>query len=99
MARMIREREISSTELITAHLEQIGQIDPVLNAVADLLEKSALSDAREADKKLARGEACGLLHGVPFSIKDSIDVAGTKCTAGTLGRKNAPAAESDATLV
>lgn len=99
MAKMIREREISSTELIAAHLEQIRRINPALNAVVDLLDDSALRDAREADRKLARGEACGPLHGVPFSVKDSIDIAGTKCTAGTLGRRNAPAAESDATLV
>jgi amidase len=99
MARMIREREISSTELITAHLEQIKRINPVLNAVVDLLDESALRDGIEADRKLARGEACGPLHGVPFSIKDSIDVAGTKCTAGTLGRRNAPVADCDATLV
>ncbi len=99
MAAMIRNREISSVELMAAHLNRIRQINPKINAVVDLLEASASRDAKEADRKLARGEACGALHGVPFSIKDSIDVAGTRCTAGTLGRKNAPAAKRDATLV
>jgi amidase len=104
MARLIRERQISSLELITAHLKQIGNINPSLNAVVELLADSALLDAKAADaqlvnKKSARGEPCGPLHGVPISIKDSIDVRGTRCTAGTLGRKNAAPSGRDATLV
>src|ERR1700761_4183532 len=99
MARMIRERQISSVELITAHLDHIQKINPALNAVFDLLADSALDAARAADAQLARQGPCGPLHGVPISIKDSIDVRGTKCTAGTLGRRNAPPAERDATLV
>jgi len=99
MAKMIRTREISSLELIRAHLDHIRQINPAVNAAVDLLADSALHTAEQADRKLANGESCGPLHGVPFSIKDSVDVAGTRCTAGTLGRKNAPPAERDATLV
>ncbi|HEX3684647.1 MAG TPA: amidase [Bryobacteraceae bacterium] len=104
MARLIRERQISSLELITAHLEHIGKINPRLNAVVDLLAESALRDAQVADaqlveKKSARCQPCGPLHGVPISIKDSIDVRGTRCTAGTLGRKHAAPAGRDATLV
>lgn len=99
MARMIRERQISSVELIMAYLEHIHKINPALHAVVDLLADSALRDAAQADAKLAQGEACGPLHGVPVSIKDSIDVQGTTCTAGTLGRKNAAPAGHDATLV
>ncbi len=99
MARMIGERRFTSVELITAHLERIQQVNPALNAVVELLADSALQQAHAADARLAAGESCGPLHGVPFSIKDSIDVAGTKCTAGTLGRKNAAPAQQDATLV
>jgi amidase len=99
MARLIRERQISSRELVAAHLDHIRNINPALNAVVDLLSDSALSDAQAADEKLARGEPPGPLHGVPISIKDSIDVRGTKCTAGTLGRKHAAPAQRDATLV
>ncbi|HEY7306989.1 MAG TPA: amidase family protein [Bryobacteraceae bacterium] len=96
---MIRSREISSLELVTAHLQQIRRINPAINAVVDLLGDSALRQAEDADEKLAKHEPHGPLHGVPFSVKDSIDVAGTKCTAGTLGRANALAADRDATLV
>ncbi len=99
MANMIRERKISSVELIAAHIERIEQINPAINAVVELLSDSALRDARAADLRLAAGEPCGPLHGVPISIKDSINVHGTKCTAGTLGRKHAAPADRDATLV
>ena len=80
MARLIRTGEISSVELMTAHLEQIQRVNPQINAVTELLSESALKAAQIADKQLANDEPCGPLHGVPVSIKDSIDVAGTKCT-------------------
>lgn len=99
MARMIKAQEISSVELMTAHLQQVQRVNPKLNAVTDLLSESALQLARAADEQLAGGGVCGPLHGVPVSIKDSIDVAGTRTTAGTLGRKNASVADQDATLV
>jgi amidase len=99
MAQMVRAKEISSLELVTAHLRQIERINPLLNAVAALLADSALASARLADARMAAGEPCGPLHGVPISIKDSIDVRGAKSTAGTLGRRHAPPATEDATLV
>lgn len=99
MANMIRRRDICSAELITAHLKQIQEVNPSINAITDLLADSALLQAEAADRMLAAGDACGPLHGVPFSIKDSIDVEGRTTTAGTIGRKNSPPALQDATLV
>lgn len=99
LAKKIRAREISSVEVVSAHLAQIERVNPRINAAVNVLADSALRAARAADAKLAAGEPVGPLHGVPVSIKDSIDVEGTKCTAGTLGRKNASSAERDATLV
>jgi amidase len=99
MARKIRAREISSVELVTAHLRRIEQINPNLNAAVEVLSDSALAEAHAADQQLAAGEPCGPLHGVPISIKDSIDVRGAKTTAGTLGRRNAAIAQRDAALV
>ena len=99
MAKRIREREISSVELVSAHLERIERIQPRLNAVVEVMADEALRAARSADAKLAAGESLGLLHGVPISVKDSINVAGSRCTAGTLGFSHAPPAERDATLV
>ncbi len=99
MAALVRAGDVSSAELVQAHIEQIERVNPLLNAVVDLLAGSALKSAAEADAHLASGAPCGPLHGVPFSVKDSIDVAGTKCTAGTLGRSQAAPATRDATLV
>jgi amidase len=99
MARNIRAGSFSSVELVNAHFEQIHRVNPQLNAVIELLSESALTAARAADHKLASGEAAGALHGVPFSVKDSMNVRGTKCTAGTFGRRNAPPALEDAAVV
>ncbi len=98
-AALVRSRQISAFQLVEAHIEQIERINSGLNAVVELLADAALEAAREADAKIAAGEVCGPLHGVPFSIKDSIDVRGTRCTAGTLGRKGSAPAKQDATLV
>ncbi|HEY1336071.1 MAG TPA: amidase, partial [Bryobacteraceae bacterium] len=81
------------------HLERIRQVNPVINAAVLLLEDEALGAARAADAALARGELAGPLHGVPFTVKDSIELAGTICTAGTVGRRCAAASTCDATLV
>jgi amidase len=99
MARLIRERRISSRELVCAHIERIENINAELNAVVHLMKDAGLREAEERDAALARGEALGPLHGVPFSVKDSIDVRGVRTTAGTLGFRDAPAASRDATLV
>jgi amidase len=94
-ARLIREGAISSVELITAHLARIDEVNPKLNAAVEILRESAICAAREADEK----KLAGLLAGVPFSIKDSIEVAGTVCSAGTLGYRDNPPSTQDATLV
>jgi len=99
MAEMIRSRQISPVELMKAQIAQIQQINPSLNSVVALLDVEAMDQARTAELRIASGLPCGPLHGVPFSIKDSIDIAGLKTTAGTLGRRRATPAEQDATLV
>jgi amidase len=96
---MIRARKVSCRELMDAHLRRISNVNPRLNAAVEVLGETALAEASKADEALARGAGVGPLHGVPFSIKDSIELAGTRCTAGTLGRKNAPRSTEDATLV
>jgi amidase len=98
-ARLIRGRRISSRELISAHLDRIAAIDPLLHATVEVQAERALEAADAADCELAAGALCGPLHGVPFSIKDSIEQAGSRCTAGTWGRRAAPPSTADATLV
>ena len=98
-AGLIRKGEISAAELVGAHLERIAEVNPRINAAVEVLGDRALGEAQEIDRRRAGGEPLGPLAGVPFSVKDSIEVAGTACTAGTLGfRGNAPSTE-DATLV
>ena len=98
-AALIRSRELSSVELIEAHLSHISDVNPAINAVVELLRGRSLDQARAADDALAQGRSSGPLHGVPFSVKDSIEVEGTRCTAGTVGRAAAPLSTADATLV
>ena len=98
-AALIRKREISSTVLIQAHLAQIFSVNPAIRAAIEVFEEKALEEAKRVDEAMARGQAIGPLHGVPFSIKDSIALAGTVSTAGTIGRRNAPPSAEDATLV
>ena len=98
-ARLIRDGEISATELVEAHLRRIEQVNPCLNAVAEVLEETALQSAANVDRERAQGNPLPVLAGVPFSVKDSIEVEGTVCTAGTLGRKSAPPSIQDATVV
>jgi amidase len=98
LARAIRDKEISSEEVVEAHLQRIEEVNPRLNAVVQIMAESAREAARRADVALARGESLGPLHGVPVTIKDNLDVAGVVCTAGTKGRANYVPAE-DATVV
>jgi amidase len=98
-ARLIRTGEVSAVELIEAHLRRIEKVNPCLNAVAEVLEETARQSAARVDQQRAQGHPLPALAGVPFSIKDSIEVQGTVCTAGTLGRKTAAPSIRDATVV
>jgi amidase len=98
LARRIRDRQLSSEEVVQAHIQRIAAINPRLNAVVQLAEAQALEDARAADAALARGQPIGALHGVPFTVKDWIDTAGLPCTGGDLAFRTRVPAE-DATVV
>lgn len=97
-ALAIRERRISSEELVSACIHRIGEVNPKLNAVVQLTAEEALREARRADAALARGETPRLLHGVPFTLKDAIEAKGVISTGGTQGRARFVPSE-DATVV
>jgi amidase len=82
LAAAIRERRISSTEALNAHLAQIARHNPRLNAVVTLDEERARHRAHEADEATARGEVWGPLHGVPMTLKDGHSTAGMRTTSG-----------------
>ncbi len=98
MAEQVRKKKISPVELVDAHLERIAQLNPRLNAFVALDQERARRDARTLEAAAMRGEIRGPLHGVPISIKSSIDTAGLRCEAGTRLRAGNVAAK-DAVLV
>lgn len=99
MTEQIRRGEISAVELVQAHLAQIERLNPRLNAFVQLCAEDALRKAVKADNAVSRNASdLGPLHGVPISIKSSMDVAGMRCEAGTKLREGHVAAE-DAPLV
>ncbi len=98
MARQIRQKKISALELCDAHLSRIERINPILNAFVHVDAEQVRREARNADALVQTGKSLGRLHGVPISIKSSIDVAGVRCEAGTRLRAGNIATE-DAPLV
>ena len=98
LAQMIREKEVSAVEVLDAYLQQIDKYNERINAIATLDSERAKNRAIEADEALARGENWGALHGVPVTIKDTLETAGLLTTAGYPPLKNYIPSE-DATTV
>jgi Asp-tRNA(Asn)/Glu-tRNA(Gln) amidotransferase A subunit family amidase len=82
LAELIRSREVSPVEVVEAHLQRITQINPQLNAIVTLAP-DALDRARVAETPLMSGREVGPLHGVPLTIKDTIDTEGLRTTSGS----------------
>ncbi|TMJ55909.1 MAG: indole acetimide hydrolase [Alphaproteobacteria bacterium] len=82
LAQHIARRELSSAEVVDAHLARIDAINPRLNAVVRVLADEARAAAALADQQLAAGDKVGPLHGVPFTVKENIDMAGLPTTWG-----------------
>ncbi len=83
MARRIRRKELSAREVMAAHLEQIGRVNPKVNAIVTLVAEQALEQARKADEAAARGGRLGPLHGLPVAHKDLVDTLGIRTTYGS----------------
>jgi Asp-tRNA(Asn)/Glu-tRNA(Gln) amidotransferase A subunit family amidase len=98
MAEQIREKKLSPVELLEAHLARIEKLNSKLKAFVQVDAEGARCQARAAEKAVTRGEKLGPLHGVPISIKSSIEVTGMKCEAGSKLREGFVAA-TDAPLV
>src|SRR5262245_24853742 len=80
LARMIRSRQVASTEVIDAHLARTQEVNPMVNAVTVLLADEARAAAATVDQALAAGTSLGPLAGVPFTLKENIDVARSATT-------------------
>lgn len=97
LAARIRRGEVSCREVVRTHLDRIDEVDPVLNAVVARDDGAAMAAAEAADAAQARGADLSPLHGLPFTLKDSIDTAGLTTTAATAGwRDRVP--DRDATV-
>ena len=89
LAKAIREKQVSSREVVQAHLTRIDAVNGKLNAVTVVLQEEALRAAEEADRAMAKGAALGPLHGVPMTVKENIDLAHSPTTQGVVALKDA----------
>ncbi len=98
LCQAIAKGSITAEELMDSSLHKIQSENPRLNAVVCINENSAREKALEADRVRSKNKLWGPLHGIPMTIKDSLDSSGVVTTAGTIGRKNF-IPKSDATVV
>ena len=82
LAELIRTKQLSPVEVVRAHLDRIETVDPKVNALVTVAD-GALAAAKKAEARVMAGEDLGPLHGVPFTVKDSIDTAGVKTQRGS----------------
>jgi Asp-tRNA(Asn)/Glu-tRNA(Gln) amidotransferase A subunit family amidase len=85
LVELIQRREASPVELVQAYLDRIEQINPQLNAIVTLAP-DAIEKAREAEAAVVRGDALGSLHGIPLTVKDTIETKGLRTTSGSAMR-------------
>lgn len=83
LARHIRAKELSATEVMEAHLTQIERVNPQVNAIVTFHPEQALEQARAADEALSHGEDVGPLHGLPVAHKDLTPTKGIRTTFGS----------------
>lgn len=95
LAAAIRQREISSVELVTAAIERRDRLDGDLNAIIWHDDEQTLKEAREADLAVSCGDDLPTFHGVPIPIKELTMVAGQPATFGSAGVSDAPRQHSD----
>ncbi len=89
LAEAIRAKEVSSREVVEAHLARIAAVNPALNAITVTLAESAIAAAEAADRELAAGGQVGPLHGVPVTVKENIDLIGSATTEGIVAMAEA----------
>ena len=93
----MKARQLSST--VASALDRLAKVGTRLHAVSELLTDTALAEARRCDALAGRGTSAGPLHGLPFVVKDIIDVSGVWTGSGSLTRAQHPRSEKDAPVV
>ncbi|MCE2955903.1 MAG: amidase [Bacteroidota bacterium] len=82
LAYLIKQKKITSTALTRIYLDRLKQFGDTLKTVVTITESLALQQAAQADEEIAQGKYRGLLHGIPYGIKDLFAVPGYKTTWG-----------------
>ena len=82
LAQLIKTKKISSVELTKFFIERLKKFGPKLYCVITLTEERAVAEAKKADEEIAKGKYKGLLHGIPFGVKDLLTTQKYKTTWG-----------------
>ncbi|HEY1013232.1 MAG TPA: amidase, partial [Herpetosiphonaceae bacterium] len=94
---LLARRELSPVDLVQAHLDRIGAVDPIINSFITVTAEAALCEAEAAEAAIAQGGYRGPLHGIPLGLKDLFETAGVQTTAGSAFlRGNVPAKDAAA---
>jgi Asp-tRNA(Asn)/Glu-tRNA(Gln) amidotransferase A subunit family amidase len=94
LRKFVERRECSSEDIVKSCFGKIRKLEPTVKAFVEAQEDSAIAQARQRD----RSKPCGLLHGIPAAVKDTVDVAGMRCIWGTAIHGNR-VPSSDSTVV
>lgn len=87
LAGLLKSKQITSVELTEFYIDELKKYGPVLECVITITEDLALKQARRADEEIASGNYKGLLHGIPFGVKDLLSAKGYKTTWGSVPYK------------
>jgi fatty acid amide hydrolase 2 len=98
LASLIKNKTLSPREVVETHIRRIEEVNSSINAVVVERFEEALREAAMAEKEIASGKPVGLLHGIPFTVKECISVEGYPTTFASVFRKNS-VAKKDATVI
>ncbi|HAB51628.1 MAG TPA: amidase [Ignavibacteriales bacterium] len=98
LAELIRTKQITSTELTEFFIERLEKYDPMLHCVITVTKERAMKQAKLMDAEIASGKYRGLLHGIPFGVKDLLATKDYKTTWGSVPFKDQMINE-DATVI
>jgi aspartyl-tRNA(Asn)/glutamyl-tRNA(Gln) amidotransferase subunit A len=96
VSELVRDQKVSPVELTRQCLRRIELLNPKLNAFITVTADSALAEARQSDAEIQNGGWRGPLHGIPIALKDLVDTAGVRTTAGSgLFKDRVPAKDAE----